>query len=458
MSLARSNLNAMMRIGDNQIACRVEGGFIVAAQKKVRLFFGPHLYAAVVGTPGPTQKVTPYQPGYMALAAAMGATLVVPPTVPDPATGRPVANPQIELVPGSSVIRSVKATAICVARDAMGVYHVSNQSITVDSESVLRQALLKIESDELVQVLSDAEVQADREAGKLRGWITVPFMPGYQLAGRAGAKAIREALQTYNNLSATIRQRACTKAERLACDHNPVLRMSWVYGDLKIDVEGKNGIRQSTVIEGCRDGEKQITVPYAEVDVVSWTESRGQAAIDAFVQALLASQEVDGVGSMTINAAEGLEDGTDEDEDEAEQPRQITQKVDAPALVIPTRQPEPVAVQAPAPEPAPVAAHRLPPMIEKPLKQDHNPRIREFPAPAPVQAPAPAPAAPINGHAVLRLQGKCKGMEAQLPPADVTWARNKAGVAVDADLDEIRDGAALERLMATLKEAVGGAQ
>lgn len=435
MSLARSNPNALMRIGTEQIACRVEGGFIVAAQKKVRLFFGPHLYAAVVGTPGPTQKVTPYQPGYMALAAAMGATLVVPPTVPDPATGRPVANPQIELVPGSSVIRSVKATAICVARDAMGVYHVSNQSITVDSESVLRQALLKIESDELVQVLSDAEVQADREAGKLRGWITVPFMPGYQLVGRASAKAIREALQTYNNLSATIRQRACTKAERLACDHNPVLRMSWVYGDLKIDVQAKDGsVRQSTTLDGCQEGERQISLPYAEVDVVSWTESRGQAAIDAFVQALLASQEVDGVGSMTINAAEGLEDGADEDEDEVEQPRQITQKVDAPALVIPIRQPEPVAVQAPAPEPAPVAA------------------------PAPVQAPAPAPAAPINGQAVLRLQGKCKGMEAQLPPPDVAWARNKAGIATTADLDEIRDGAALERLMAALKEAAEGAQ
>ena len=140
MSLARSTPNAMMRIGDNQIAVRVEGGFVVAAQKKVRLYFGPHLYSATVGTPGPTVKVTPYQPGYMLLAASMGATLMVPPTVPDPATGRAVPNPQIELVPGSSVIRSVKATAICAARDDMGVWHISNQSITVDSESVLRQA------------------------------------------------------------------------------------------------------------------------------------------------------------------------------------------------------------------------------------------------------------------------------------------------------------------------------
>ena len=376
----------------------------------------------------------------MLLAASMGATLMVPPTVPDPATGRAVPNPQIELVPGSSVIRSVKATAICAARDDMGVWHISNQSITVDSESVLRQALLKIENDELVQVLSDAEVQADRETGKLRGWITVPFLPGYQLAGRAGAKAIREALQTYNNLSATIRQRACTKAERLACDHNPVMRMSWVYGDLKIDVEGppeprpryntatgepyygdpkgfvgRGTVRQSTTLDGCREGERQVSLPYAEVDVVSWTESRGQAAIDAFVQALLASQEIDGVGSMTINAAEGLEDGHDEDEEEAA-PRQITEKVDAPALVIPRRQPEPVVVQPPAPEPAPVAA-------PAPVQ-----------APAPVAAPAAAPTEDPRNAARRRSIAK---LEMQLPPADVAHCRKAAGVVVDATADTI---------------------
>lgn len=433
---ARSNPNATIQIGADQIAVRVEDGFIVAAQKKVRLYFGPHLYAAVVGTPGPSQKVTPYQPGYMLLAAAMGATLMVPATVPDPATGRPVPNPQIELVPGSSVIRSVKATAICAARDPMGVWHISNQSITVDSESVLRQALLKIENEELVQVLSDADVQADRDAGKLRGWITVPFMPGYQLAGRAGAKAIREALQTYNNLSATIRQRACTKAERLACDHNPVMRMSWVYGDLKIDVEAKDGsVRQSTTLDGCREGERQISLPYAEVDVVSWTESRGQAAIDAFVQALLASQEIDGVGSLTINAAEGLDDAPDDDEDEAPV-RQITEQIKGPELVIPAR-PEPVAVEAPAPAPA----------------------LAQPPAPVPAPIPAPAPVAAVEGAdpaEIARLQAECRAAEKPLPPSDLSWARSTARLSPTVDVSAIGDARILTRYLRALTAASEG--
>ena len=432
MSLARSNPNAMVQLGDDQIAVRIEGGFIVASQRKVRLYFGPHLYSATKGTPRPEDKVTPYQPGYMLLAAAMGATLMVPPSVKDPVTGQQVANPQVEYVANSSVIRSVKATAVCVARDAFGKFHASIQSITVDSESVLRQALLKLEREELVQYLSEEEVAADKAEGKLRGWVVVPFMPGYSLAGKASAAPVREALQTYNNLSTTIRQRACTKAERLACDHNPVFRMAWTYGDLLIDVKGRDGkIRVSTTLDGCRDGEIQVSLPYAEVNCVSWTESRDQAALQAFVDALVAQQSYEGV-ETTVGASFGDDEDVDNEPDEDDAPRQITQKVDAPALVIPARQPEPVAVQAPAPEPAPVAA------------------------PAPVQAPAPA--APINGQAVLRLQGKCKGMEAQLPPPDVAWARQKAGVAPNADLDEIRDGATLERLMAALKEAADGAQ
>ena len=412
--------NALMKLASNQIAVRVEGGFIVAAQRTVRLFFGPHLYCATKGTPRPDEKVVPYQPGYMLLAAALGATLTIPPSVRDPVTGQPIANPQVELVPGSSVIRSVRATAVCAARDAFGKWHASIQTITVDSESILRQALLKLDREDLVQVLSDADVQADRAEGKLRGWVVVPFMPGYSLAGKASVGPVREALQTYNNLSATIRQRACTKAERLACDHNPVMRMAWTYGDLKIDVRRKDGtVYQSTTLDGYRDGEAQISLPYVDVDCVSWTESQGQAAIDAFVQALLANQKVDGV--ETLLAGEAIEDGdgsVDEEIAGDDAPRQIAENPLPPAPVF-----------APAPVPVPTAV------------QD--------PIPAPIAAPAPAAAA-IDAS----LLKKIRELEAALPASDLAWARKEVKLAEGQDIE-----AAPERAQAyrrALNDAFGG--
>ena len=438
--------NALMRLGDQQVACRVEGGFIVRASRKLRLFYGPELYAACKGAPGPLEKVSPFQPGYMKLAAALGGTLTVPPTVRDPVTGAPTANPIVEFVPGTSVIRSVRATAVCVARDPMGVYHASVQTITVDAESVLRQALLKIEREEIVQILSDEDVAADKKEGKLRGFVIVPFMPGYSLVGKAGAQPIREALQTYNNLSATIRQRACTKAERLACDHNPVMRMTWVYGELLIDIqEEKTGrMDRTTVAAGVPTGWAQVSPAYAEIDVTAWTESRGQAAMEAFVQSLASQQHVDGVESVVVGETADVDNSEiDDDSEEVPAVRQIAENPVPPAAIqAPKPDPVPVVV---APVAAPVAAPESKMVREVAVSRDGGQTIES----GPDTTYSGKPAAPEVSPDLQKLRDRCTSLITNLPEKEVRFARTKSGFG-DADISACTEIGPLRRLQTEL--------
>lgn len=411
----------LVQIGPEVLKVRLEDGYMRCAVRTIRLYLGTELYFAGKAPSKPDDKINTQQAGYMKEVAARGGILMCPPQI----DGRP--NP--EIFPDGRV----KATAVCIVPDNLGNKHISRMSYIQDSQLVLRQELLNIQSPDIVQVLSDEDAAADR--GALKGWLSypLPVMPGFKIWANAQTKAVRDAIKDANNLHATVLQRAQTKAERLACDHNAAVRHVFSFDQLWQDLIDQNGnVTRQQAHLACPAGHWFKGAAYAELSVVFWQQERDQAALNAMVAALKEQTEANLYTEGEV--VESGDDGRDDDSEDA--PRQITEQVpvDAPALVIPARQPEPVAVQAPAPEPAPVAA------------------------PAPVQAPAPAPAAPINGQAVLRLQGKCKGMEAQLPPPDVAWARNKAGIATTADLDEIRDGAALERLMGALKEAAEGAQ
>lgn len=337
---------AVIRLGDEQVSVRLDAdGFITRSLRRVKLRFGPELYAAKTN-PGPTEKVMPYQPGYMRLVAAMGGQLVCPATVRDPETGNVRPNPLVETYEGTSIIRRVTATAICAVRNpATGEWCVSVQTNVQDAEGALRQALLKLERQDEVQTLSAEDIAILKGEGKFRGWVAIPLMPPYAyICCNMGQARVREAWQTFQNLALTIRQRACSKAERLAADHNPLTRMVWEYADLTFN----------------RDKDGDLTeAPYMEVPVVAWVEHRGRPELEAWIRSLSEHGQADAVGEIIGGDAvvdvphEEPEDLLDEETVPAALPPPVEPM---PRVVPQTRTPEPVSARpaqsrAPAPMP-----------------------------------------------------------------------------------------------------------
>jgi len=298
--------------------------------KTVRLQFGPELYACTKNV-GLDDKCMPYQPGYMKLVAAMGGQLACPPVMRDPLTGDPGPNPKIDTYEGMGVIRQVTATAVCVVPNPeTGALIASIQAITVDAEHILRQALLKIPREDAVQVLSREDIEIERKAGKLRGWTVIPLTPPFAyIVANMGQGTVREAFQTFAQQSATIRQRSCTKAERLACDHNPITRMSWLYGDLlcDIDVTGR-GVVQGVKMAECDAVSKgakwvRITPPYVDVPVVAWVEHRGQRELEAMLHGLATDGHAQGVADAVVLQVDATEEENVIDDEPDDAPRAL---------------------------------------------------------------------------------------------------------------------------------------
>lgn len=385
---------AAIMLGDEQVAVRIdEQGFMTRVMRKVRLHYGTDLYAAAK-SPSADDKVMPYQPGYMKLVAAMSGQLVCPPVMRDPVTGERRANPIVEFYEGTGLIRSVTATAVCVAPNpTTGEFHASVQSITIDAEHILRQALLKVAEDrtDAVRVLSKDDVDAERAEGKLKEWGVFPLAPPYgYLCANFANPAVRQALVTFQHQSGTIRQRACSKAERLAADHNPITRKSWRFGDL---VRNNNG------------------APYVEVPVVAWVTHRGLDEMREMLATLATEGQHESVASVVF--ADNSDDDTETPDDTDTEPgeggherREIEEK---PTLVH-QREQEREKVQA---EPAPTAA------AEKPARQD-PPRQQQ------------AAAAPPAADEALRIQ--IAEFEAELSDADVKDCRSRAGVPIDGPI------------------------
>ncbi len=256
-------------IGDEQIVIRFDDdGFLTRTRRTVRLNMGTELYAAT-RNPGPGDKVMPFQPGYMKIVAAMGGQLSCPPVMRDPETGKKVSNPIVECYPGTATIKTVKATAVCAVRNPLtGQWVVSVQTILYDAEHVLRQALLKLaDRDDAVKIVSEKGLAKIEE---LDGWTVIPLTPPFAyIACNFGNKAVREAFQTFSNLSATARQRCCSKAERLACDHNPITRMTWDFGLLDHS-----------------DAEAEKGPPFIDVPLIAWVEHTGRDEFQSMVERL----------------------------------------------------------------------------------------------------------------------------------------------------------------------------
>lgn len=358
------------------IAIRVDSdGFLTRVETKVRLQFGTDLYSAKAN-PGPSEKVMPFQPGYMKLVSALGGQLVCPPVVRDPATGEPRPNPQVETYPGTATIRRVTATAVCsVPNPATGEPVTSVQTIVYDAEHVLKQSMLKLAVNEkAVLVLSEDDVAAEREAGQLKGWTVLPLAPPFAyLCANMRMESVREAWQTFQNLSATARQRACSKAERLAADHNPVTRMSWELGQLTPNVTP--------------DG-RLLGPPFAEVACVAWVEQRGSSSMRAIVEKL-AQARVEDIPGLVL--ADSVDVSLDEDPTDLEDAF------------------EHVAV---APAPAPRAEVKAAP-----------------PVPAPAFSLQPPAAAPKADPAELdKLRSQIADFECELSEARTAQIRSEIGI------------------------------
>jgi hypothetical protein len=295
----------------------------------------------------------------MKLVAGMGGQLKCPPAILDPITGKWQANPQVETYEGTGIIRRVTATAVCVVPNpSTGQLTASVQTLTVDAEQVLRQALLKIQRDDAVKVMSLEEVGEERKAGNLKGWTVIPLTPPFaMICANFKSQDVREAFQTFQNQSATIRQRACSKAERLACDHNPITRMVWEYGSLTFLYGPED-----------KDGNTWLTEPpFKAVPVVAWVNHTGQADMEKLLQSLAGTDDVMGIESV-VRGQEVIdyEEITPEDELEDDAPRRIEeQPEEAPPVVakvaekvIVEEKPAPAAKEAPKETPKPAATDR----------------------------------------------------------------------------------------------------
>jgi hypothetical protein len=409
----------LVQIGKEVLKIRLEDGYMRCALRTVRLYLGTELYFAGKAPSKASDKINTQQAGYMKEVAARGGILMCPPQI----DGRP--NP--EIFPDGRV----KATAVCIVRDNLGNQHFSRMSYIQDSQLVLRQELLNIESPDIVQILSDEDAAADRES--LRGWLSypLPIMPGYKIWANARSKAVRDAVKDGNNLHATVLQRAQTKAERLCCDHNAAVRHVFSFDQLWQDLIDEAGkITRQPAHLAVPAGHWMDGAPYAELQVVFWQQDRDQAALNAMIAAL--KEQTEGGLYTEGEVVETGDDGRDDDGEDA--PRQITEQVKGPELAIPAR-PEPIPVEAPAPVPAPIAA----------------------PTPAPV--PAPAPVAAVEGADPTQnaqLRAECVAAEKPLPPSDLAWARSVAKLSPTVDISQIDDARLLGRYLRALKEAFGG--
>lgn len=345
-----------MTLGADEVRVRLdEDGYLKRIQRTVQLDFGVDLYCAA-RTPKDTDKVMPYQPGYMKLVAAMGGQLTCPPTMRDPETGAARPNPIVETYPDTGIIRRVAATAVCVVPNPMtGELVASMQTIVVDTEQILRQALLNIDRDDCVKVVAQDDIDEMRAAGELRGWSVFPLAPpfAYIIANNA-KKGVREALQTFMQQSATARQRACSKAERLAADHNPVTRMVWEYADLTREVDEQGNL---------------LRAPYVRVPVVAWVEMRDRSAMRSMSEALAAQGKVAGIETVIERE---IIDVSLEDSPE----RLLEETTDLSAATAPTRAREKVVATDAAPTPKPATAQpsapESDPTRERLLKRIHR--------------------------------------------------------------------------------------
>jgi len=418
--------NGLRVLSKNHVAVRTDdAGFMIAVPTTVRLHFGTDLYCACDPRAIKNDtKVQPFQPGYMKLVEAIGGTLTCPPTIRDldqvdPVTGVAplVANPRVEYYPGTSLIRHVKATAVCITRNPeSSTLTASVQTITQDAEHILRQALLGDkdldERTDVMQILSDDDVDADKKDGKLRGWAVIPLTPPYaNICANMGSPAVRECFSTFQNQSATIRQRACSKAERLAADHNPVTRKTWVYGDLLQDVfiqgEGKvEGVKIAERDEVVGDKKWKVVSPaYIDIATVTWVERRGQAELEEMVEMLASASEVDGVDQIIRGDVVDITREVDFEE-AAPESRQLTEDLeeDLPNGAPDEQKPEPVPVETTAAEAPKKAAKK----------------------PEPAPEPKPEPTNDEDPHADLREE--CVQMEGRL-------LDEHGPVAIDACLD-----------------------
>lgn len=346
-------IKATMKLGPEMVAVRLgPDGFMTRAIRRIRLEFGPHLYAATT-SPKDGDKVVPYQPGYMALVHAAGGHLTCPPAVRDVVSGDMRPNPFVETYPDTGIVRRVTATAVCaVPHPITGEWVVSNQTVVQDAEAVLHQALLKIAREDAVRTMSWEDYQ-EGKGGDLKGWVAFPLMPPFvYIVANMRNPAVIGAFQTFREQATTIRQRACSKAERLAADHNPVTRKVWLYGTLQFDHDTTGEL---------------LRPPYVDVDCVAWVKHEGREAAERFIRALAEHQAVDGVGQMLVGEPVPVAGDDEGPEDDVEidvppsRPRQLPTST-APAVDLRAdleaaraREPEPAPRLPPAPEPTPVA-------------------------------------------------------------------------------------------------------
>ena len=411
---APAERRANIMLGNERIAVRIDAdGFLTRTIRTVRLTHGIELYHAGKGFPGESDKVAPFQPGYMRLVAAMGGELVCPPAIHDPLTGKMRPNPLVETTPEGIVVR-VTATAVCVVANPLtGKPHASVQTIVVDADAVLKQALLKIERDEIVQILSAEDVEEDRREKKLRGKLVLALTPFSYLVVDPTKPPVREALKTFVEQAATARQRACSKAERLAADHNPITRRTWLGSQLRWNLDN----------EGRRYG-----APYADVDVVAWVEHRGRPEMDTFLQQLASGAQVEGVETVT---GTHIDDGSEEIDDDPEP---------GATRALPDRgeTPDPLAGARPA--------EREPVPVERPAEPRREP-VNGQPQPKPNGSGGAKPVETSPAE-LAALRVRADWLESHLPEEEVTGVRTSL---LERRPTDRMDAAGLRRLIAALE-------
>lgn len=337
---------ALITLGDEQVVVRLDDeGCLERYQRKVRLFYGPHLYAACKpGNERPDEKIVPYQPGYSAIVEAMSGILFCPPVWHE-ADGTTSPNPRLSVDERSGIAYRSEARAVCVLRHPItGALVPSVGHVIVDARLQFQQALLKINREDVVRLVADDQAD-DLRAGDCKGWLAQPTGAGLTILANLRTEGVREKLQDYLHLTGTLLQRSVTKAERLAADHHPFLRGRCIWRWDQLRQEGGTKQEDGRVVGGRR---------YVEMAVAGWVEQAhgfDRRRLSDLLEAVASQADLTESVEPVLDVVGADPDDTPEPERQIEQQSDIPEEIPAPPERerVPVEAPPEKAAERPAP-------------------------------------------------------------------------------------------------------------
>ena len=352
---------------DPRLTVRLDGdGYAHRIAQKIRLFEGPDLYSAKQ----PRYEV--WGAGVSKLVAALGFT--VTPMVLAPNPEGIASSHGMKTRPGQRILSDPQSgVPIRIEQDVrLTGRHPGNGTWIdiiatgqIDLHHLLVQALAKIQTEEVVRLVTDrVKVRMDGQA-EFDTWAFYPYGPGTWVAANLTKAGVRDVLSAHREQARTDKALgfATSKAIRLALKQANVLPMAFVSGQLRQDWRGQNGERV------------KVGPAYIDLLVSSWVVCESRTSLQQSIDAILAKS------TDTIDATWHTVAG-DNDNESADE-----------AGLLDDDGGDPLLLAAPVEDLAAKAAELAPkPELVKvaPVEEPANPATKRA-ATAPVEEPTPRP-------------------------------------------------------------------